>query len=118
MKTLSPSQEPRDYDGAHVETFSHAVVGDVQPILLVLVAAVGLLLLIACVNVGNLLLLRAAGRARELSVRRALGATYSDVVRLLVVESGMLGIAGGLLGFMTALALIKVLLANAPPQLP
>src|SRR4029453_19655980 len=98
MKTLSPSQEPRDYDGAHVETFSHAVVGDVQPILLVLVAAVGLLLLIACVNVGNLLLLRAAGRARELSVRRALGATYADVVRQLVVESGLLGLAGGVLG--------------------
>jgi predicted permease len=115
MKGLSAD---RVYDGAHVETFTHAVVGDVRPILLVLVAAVGLLLLIACVNVGNLLLLRAASRARELSVRRALGATYGDVVRQLVVESGLLGIAGGVLGLLTAGALIKVLIAYAPPQLP
>jgi putative ABC transport system permease protein len=115
MKSLSAD---REYDGAHVETFTHAVVGDVQPILVVLVAAVGLLLLIACVNVGNLLLLRAASRARELSVRRALGATYGDVVRQLVVESGLLGVAGGVLGVAVAGALIKVLIAYAPPQLP
>ena len=118
MTALSTNQEPRAYDGAHVETFTHAVVGDVQPILLVLVAAVGLLLLIACVNVGNLLLLRAAGRARELSVRRALGATYGDVVRQLIVESGLLGVAGGLLGLAVAAGLIKLLIAYAPPQLP
>lgn len=108
----------REYDGVHVETFTQAVVGDVKPVLAVLAAAVGLLLLIACVNVGNLLLLRAAGRARELTVRRALGATYGDVVRQLVVESGLLGIAGGVLGVVTAGALIKLLLAYAPPQLP
>ena len=115
MKGLSAD---REYDGAHVETFTHAVVGDVQPILMVLVAAVGLLLLIACVNVGNLLLLRAASRARELSVRRALGATFGDVVRQLVVESGLLGMAGGALGLVMAGALIKLLVAFAPPQLP
>jgi predicted permease len=115
MRSLSAE---RDYDGVHIETFTDAVVGDVRPILLVLTAAVGLLLLIACVNVGNLLLLRAAGRAREISVRRALGATYADIVRQLVVESGLLGLAGGVLGLATAAGLIKVLLANAPPQLP
>jgi predicted permease len=115
MRTLPGD---RRYNGAHVETFTHAVDGDERPILLVLVAAVGLLLLIACVNVGNLVLLRAASRARELSVRRALGATYGDVVRQLVVESGLLGVAGGLLGLVSAVALIKLLLAYAPPQLP
>lgn len=108
----------REYDGAHVDTFTEAVVGDVKPVLAVLAAAVGLLLLIACVNVGNLLLLRAAARAREIAVRRALGATYGDIVRQLVVESGLLGIAGGVLGALTAAALIKLLLAYAPPQLP
>ena len=115
MRALSAE---RDYDGVHVETFTQAVVGNVRPVLAVLTAAVGLLLLIACVNVGNLLLLRAAGRARELSVRRALGATYGDVVRQLVTESGLLGLAGGALGIVTAVALIKVLLAYAPAQLP
>jgi len=108
----------REFDGVHVKTFTHAVIGDVRPILMVLTAAVGLLLLIACVNVGNLLLLRAASRARELSIRRALGATYGDVVRQLVVEGGLLGVAGGALGLVTAGALIRLLLAYAPPQLP
>jgi len=115
MKRLGPD---REYDGVHIRTFTQAVLGDVKPILLVLTAAVALLLVIACVNVGNLLLLRAASRARELSIRRALGATYADVVRQLVVESGLLGVAGGALGLTTAVALIRLLLAYAPPQLP
>jgi len=115
MKRLFPD---REFGGAHVETLTHAVVGDVRPVLLVLTAAVGLLLLIACVNVGNLLLLRAASRARELSIRRALGATYGDVVRHLLVESGLLGIVGGVLGLVAAGALIRLLLAKAPSQLP
>jgi putative ABC transport system permease protein len=118
LTTMRGLSADREYDGVHVQTFTQAVIGNVQPVLAVLAAAVGLLLLIACVNVGNLLLLRAASRARELTVRRALGATYGDIVRQLVVESGMLGIAGGVLGVVTAGALIKLLLAYAPPQLP
>jgi predicted permease len=118
LTTMRGLSAEREYDGVHVETFTEAVVGDVRPVLAVLTAAVGLLLLIACVNVGNLLLLRAASRARELSVRRALGATSLDVVRQLVVESGMLGLAGGVLGLLSAGGLIKLLLAYAPPQLP
>lgn len=116
--TMSGLYPDRAFEGAHAETFTHAVVGDVRPALVVLAAAVGLLLLIACVNVGNLLLLRSAGRARELSIRRALGASGGDIVRQLVVESSLLGIVGGALGLLLAFALIRLLLSNAPPQLP
>ncbi|MFL5614046.1 MAG: ABC transporter permease [Gemmatimonadaceae bacterium] len=115
MKRLYPE---RKYEGVHAQTFTQAVVGDVRPVLLVLALAVGLLLLIACVNVGNLLLLRAGTRSRELSIRRALGASLGDIVRQLSVESAMLGVAGGVLGLVTAMVLIKLLVAVAPAKLP
>jgi predicted permease len=103
---------------ADARTFPKAVVGDVQPVLVVLTAAVALLLLIACVNVGNLLLLRAVARTRELAIRRALGASAGDIVRQLLVESGMLALGGGVLGLLSAELLLRVLLAHAPAQLP
>ena len=115
---MSRSYPNRNYEGVHAQTFTQAVVGDVRPVLLLLASAVGLLLLIACVNVGNLLLLRAATRGRELSIRRALGASLGDIVRQLVVESTLLGAAGGALGLAAAMALIRLLVAVAPPKLP
>src|SRR5436190_17525429 len=95
---MSRSFPDRKFEGVHAQTFTQAVVGDVRPVLLLLASAVGLLLLIACVNVGNLLLLRATARGRELSIRRALGASLGAIVRQLVVESAMLGFAGGVIG--------------------
>ncbi|MEP6833238.1 MAG: ABC transporter permease [Gemmatimonas sp.] len=115
MKRLHPE---RNYDGAHVQTFAHAVVGNVRPVLIALLSAVGLLLLIACVNVGNLLLMRATGRSRELSIRRAIGATTADLIRLLIVESAILGALGGALGLAVAQLLVKILVAIAPTGLP
>ena len=104
--------------GAVVRGLPEEILGNVRPALVILTAAVGLLLLIACVNVANLLLLRAAGRSREMAIRRAMGALYTDVVQQLFVESGLLAIGGGLLGLLCALALLHILLTFAPAQLP
>src|SRR5690242_17941117 len=104
--------------GAKVQTFTQAMLGDVRPALIALSAAVVLLLIIACVNVGGLLLLRASTRARELAIRRALGATYGDVTRQLLIESGLLALGGAALGLVCAVALIRLLIAVAPSRLP
>jgi len=104
--------------GVDARTFAQEVLGNVRPVLIALTVAVAMLLLIACVNVGNLLLLRAATRTRELAVRRALGARYGDVVRQLVVESALLGVAGGAAGLLFGDMLLHALLALAPSELP
>jgi len=104
--------------GATVRSLRQGVVGDVRPVVIVLMAAVGLLLLIACVNVGNLLLLRATARAREIAVRRSLGATYGDIVRLLLIESLLIAAGGGALGFGVGELARRALVAMAPHQLP
>ena len=104
--------------GAGVESLTQAVLGETRPVLVVLTAAAGLLLLIACINVAILLLLRSALRAREIVIRRALGASYGQVARLLLAESTLLGAAGGGLGLAGAAGLLRVALAFAPGQLP
>jgi len=104
--------------GAHAATFAETVLGNVRPVLALLTAAVGLLLLIACLNVGNLLLLRASARARELAVRRALGAGFGHLFRQLFVEALAIAIAGGVVGLGVASAALRLLVRYAPPNLP
>ncbi|HEV8445693.1 MAG TPA: ABC transporter permease [Gemmatimonadaceae bacterium] len=115
---IPPWRTGNGINGANVKTFTQAMVGDIRPALIALSAAVILLLVIACVNVGGLLLLRANSRTRELAIRRALGATYADVTRQLLLESTLLAVGGGILGLLCAVALIQLLIAAAPSRLP
>ena len=104
--------------GAHAATFAETILGDVRPVLTVLTTAVGLLLLIACLNVGNLLLLRASTRVRELAVRRALGASFGHLFRQLFAESLVIAVGGGVLGLFVAAGALRMLVRLAPLNVP
>jgi len=112
---------PRDYPkrfNIHVDSLASDVVGDSKAMLYILLAAVGMLLLIACSNVANLLLARASVREKEIAVRASLGASRRRLIRQLLVESFVLAAAGGALGCIFADAGIRVTAAVIPDILP
>jgi putative ABC transport system permease protein len=101
-----------------VKPLVESIVGDLGPIMIIVMSATGLLLLLACVNVTNLLLARGAARAREMAVRVSLGAGGGRIVRQLLTESMVLATAGAILGAIVAYAGVRGLMALGASRLP
>jgi predicted permease len=105
-------------DGANVSPLLPDVVGGTRQALLILFGAVTIVLLIACANVANLILVRAAGRSREFTIRRALGARRARLVRQLLTESVLLGGLAGSFGLILGYWATGVLLSAGPHDIP
>jgi predicted permease len=114
----------RDYPGPEtnrafiVTPFVDAMVGDLKPTLIIVLAATGLLLLLACVNVTNLLLARGASRVREMAARAALGASRGRLVRQLLTEAAVLAATGAIAGLVLAFLGVRALLTYGASKLP
>ncbi len=117
-----PGSNPHYYDvwkiAPHFRLLKQQVIGNIGGVLWVVMATVGLVMLIACINVANLLLVRAESRQQELAIRSALGAGRGRIARELLVESLLLGLIGGAASIAVAWGALRLLVAIGPADLP
>ncbi len=124
LQGLGPGMDDLQPAGAErglvpqVQPFRESVVGDVRPALLVLFAAVGVVLLIACANVSSLLLVRGDARRAEFAVRAALGAGHTRLVRQVLAEGLVLAVASTVVALLATRALLPVIMRWVPDGLP
>jgi predicted permease len=111
-------RDTNDKRGVEVSALSVETFGQLQPILLTLMAAVGFVLLIACTNVANLLIGRSEARQKEIAVRTALGAGPARLFRQLITESCVLALVGAAAGLAVAYAVVQGLAGASPIQFP
>jgi predicted permease len=120
--TNGPGTNPHWYEAwritPHLVSLKEEVIGNVGSVLWLVMATIGLVMLIACTNVANLLLVRAGARQMELSIRAALGAGWWRIARELLVESVLLGLAGGVVAVGVAYGGLRLLLGMGPTNLP
>ena len=114
---------PADYPARagrtiEIQSLQEYLVGNVQPMLLVLLGAVTLITLLVSLNIANLLLARASGRQQEMAMRMALGAHRGRLVRQMLTESMLLSAIGGLAGVAVAIAMSKIIVRFLPASIP
>jgi putative ABC transport system permease protein len=112
------AQFPGNKHDVRVVPLVESLVGDTRPVLLVLLAAVGFVLLIACVNVASLVLARSTGRKREFAIREALGSGRTRLISLSLIESSLVGLLGGVVGVALAVWGIQFLMGAWPSNVP
>jgi putative ABC transport system permease protein len=121
LMELRVRNDPREKDGGRsftVQRLDDALLEETRPAMYLLLGAVGLVLLIACVNVGTLQLARARSRRKEIAISAALGASTWRVARQLLTESLLLATAGGVLGLLFAHWMLKAIISRAPIDIP
>ncbi len=117
IQKTHPEQNPKGLDVVLLPLHDQAV-NQSRSVLVILLCAVGLILLIACVNVANLFLVRTMARRREVAIRTALGGSWIDIVRQLLMESVVLSLLGGVAGLVLAALCLKALVAISSTHVP